>query len=110
MEAACPATARTDMDETLQPAWHGIKGGNMRLWVIDGQMSRVQGLCVKTGELWSVKVKTSELLPYLRGIKDGTNRPLIQDAFPTMNEGGREFLISGISPSGWEQIYKETNG
>jgi hypothetical protein len=32
---------------------------------------------------------------------------LIQDAFPHLNRDEREFIISGIPPHEWDEIFKE---
>lgn len=32
---------------------------------------------------------------------------LIQDAFPHLSPGEREFLLSGITPDEWEKLFEE---
>jgi hypothetical protein len=32
---------------------------------------------------------------------------LIQDAFPNLNAGQREFLLSGVTPQEWEETFGE---
>lgn len=54
------------------------------------------GPCVLTGKNYSVIVDAKELYNYR------TNDCSIQDAFPNMPECDREFLMSGISPKGWD--------
>ena len=69
---------------------------------IDGIYVVLTGPCVKTGKPYSVKVLSSELDSYLNG-------NFAQDAFPDLSSSDREFLISGISPEGWKQIFPEEN-
>ena len=33
--------------------------------------------------------------------------PMIQDAFPNMNKEDREFLMTGITPSEWSNMFRE---
>ena len=56
------------------------------------------GSCVVTGKPFTVKVPAAGLFAYRNGA-------FIQDAFPTLSKDEREFLISGTSPEGWEQIF-----
>lgn len=56
------------------------------------------GRCVVTGEEHSVTVKGKDLFDYNRGA-------FIQDAFPYLTPGDREFLNSGISPKGWKETF-----
>lgn len=58
------------------------------------------GRCMATGKTYSVTVPAAQLFKYRQGAK-------IQEAFPDMPEGDREFLISGYSPEGWKQIFGE---
>ena len=58
------------------------------------------GKCQITGKEVSVTVKANELFDYRLG-------RLIQDAFPSLTSGQREFLISGFSDEGWDQTFKE---
>lgn len=60
------------------------------------------GPCVLTGELYSVTVLGTDLHRYNRG-------SLIQDAFPGLSAGDREFLISGVSPAAWNEVFSESN-
>ena len=41
---------------------------------------------------------------YVRWKKGGVN---IQDALPYLSADEREFLISGVSPEDWNQLYPE---
>ena len=54
--------------------------------------------CVVTGEPHSVTVKGADLFKYNRG-------EYIQDAFPYLTPGDREFLMSGVSPKGWSMMF-----
>lgn len=56
------------------------------------------GPCVMTGKVYSVKVPKEGLYKYRKGA-------LIQDAFPELTKDQREFLISGMSPEGWEEAF-----
>lgn len=35
-----------------------------------------------------------------------TERPLIQDYFPELNEDEREFLLNGITPEEWDGLFE----
>lgn len=63
------------------------------------QIYTFTGPCVVTGKSYSVAVDGEQLYAYRRGKK-------IQDAFPTISADDREFLMSGISPEGWKQTFK----
>ena len=56
------------------------------------------GKCQMTGKPYSVTVPGSGLYRYNQGA-------LIQDAFPDLSAGDREFLMSGTSPEGWEKLF-----
>lgn len=64
----------------------------------DGTLTRVSGKCVITGEEHSVEVPTD-------GLKNWQDGMLMQHAMPNVDPDIREFLISGISPKGWKQIF-----
>jgi hypothetical protein len=61
----------------------------------------IEGTCVVTDEYFEVQVP--------RTIQDYIDRKdpskLIQDYLPNESPETREFLISGISPMGWKQIF-----
>lgn len=59
----------------------------------------VSGKCFVTGKEHTIHVRTAELVCWLRDLE------LIQDAMPTATEEQREFLMSGTSPEGWEQMF-----
>jgi hypothetical protein len=61
--------------------------------------TRVFGKCMFTGTEHSVVVKTVELRSWLAGIS-------IQNAMPKTSADDREFLLSGITPSGWDKYVK----
>ena len=56
------------------------------------------GPCVVTGELHSVKVKGPDLFKYQHGGR-------ISECFPYLSVGDREFIISGTSPDGWDEMF-----
>lgn len=56
------------------------------------------GPCVVTGKKVSVKVPAEQLFAYRQGA-------YIQEAFPDMSVGEREFLMSGFSQEGWDLTF-----
>lgn len=56
------------------------------------------GPCMVTGEPYTVRIPGKELFAYNQGRH-------VQDAMPSLNAGDREFVISGTSPAGWEQLF-----
>jgi len=52
-----------------------------------------------TGETYSVTVDSGDLERYNNG------EGLIQNIFPYLNAGDREFIKTGISPKGWEIMF-----
>lgn len=56
------------------------------------------GKCRITKKVHTVKVKLAEYHAYQRG-------GLIQDTCPSLSREDAEFLISGTSPEGWEQLF-----
>jgi hypothetical protein len=63
-----------------------------------GGTTTISGNCVFTGIPYSVVVKTSGVKRFLDGVH-------AQTAFPELNSDDREFLISGISPKGWKEMF-----
>jgi hypothetical protein len=61
---------------------------------------KISGRCVVTGESYYVIANKQAMQQY----KDGE---YVQVAFPNMSKDDREFLISGISPEGWDQTFDE---
>jgi hypothetical protein len=64
-------------------------------------MVRLSGPCVITGKMFSVVVSREG------GRKYFEDCVLAQEAFPELSTPEREFLISGVSPEGWQQLSKE---
>lgn len=58
----------------------------------------ITGPCYVTKKPYSLTVKTSQLQKYLNG-------EYVQKAFPSLRPEQREFLISGTSPEGWNQVF-----
>lgn len=58
------------------------------------------GKCVITGKTHSVEVPAEELYKYRQGAK-------IQDAMKSVSVHDREFLMTGYSEEGWNQIFGE---
>lgn len=56
------------------------------------------GPCVVTGKTQSVTVKAEDLNQYRQG-------SFVQDCFPYLSKGDREFLISGTSDEGWKILF-----
>lgn len=56
------------------------------------------GPCVVTGKEQRVTVKAQDLFRYRQG-------SYVQDCFPYLSKGDREFLISGTSDEGWQQLF-----
>lgn len=56
------------------------------------------GPCIVTGEQVSVTVKGSELFAFNQGA-------YAQDAFKSLSNAEREFLISGTSQKGWDRLF-----
>ena len=86
----------------------GLRAGQTRtpLWSPAGDgRSRdiVRGNCVVTGIAHSITVYRDELDKWL------TSDCLIQNALITdINADDREFLMTGISPQGWDIIFPKT--
>ena len=57
--------------------------------------------CCITGKPYSVTVKSADLKRY------STSQDLIQDVFPYLSPGDREFIKTRISPEGWDQMFNE---
>lgn len=61
-------------------------------------MVEISGPCVVTGATFTVTVKMADWLKYKAG-------GYVQDCFPYLKADQREFLISGISPAGWDEAF-----
>lgn len=44
---------------------------------------------------------------YRKGVADYKAGKLIQDAFPFLNDGEREFLLTGITPEEWNTMFED---
>lgn len=64
---------------------------------------KFSGHCRVTGNYYSVSVPGQALFR----MRNGEH---IQNVLPDMSEDDREFLISGISPEGWDQIFGGEDG
>ena len=62
----------------------------------------ISGNCIFTGVGHALQVKETEWNAYQHGA-------MAQDAFPTLPIGDREFLISGISPTGWDSAFPNSD-
>ncbi len=60
---------------------------------------RFTGPCAVTGKAYTVTIPGPDLFRLRQGV-------FIQEACPTLSPGDREFVLSGISPEGWEQTFK----
>jgi hypothetical protein len=69
----------------------------------DGADVVFSGHCTVTGKAYSVRVPSHQVFKWYQGA-------LIQDAMPDLSPGDREFLVSGISPAGWDQLFRESGG
>ena len=56
------------------------------------------GPCIVTGKPYSVTIPAEELFAYNKGA-------FIQDAMKSVSVDDREFLMSGITPEGWERQF-----
>ena len=70
--------------------------------VSDGDHVIFKGHCTVTGEAYSVRVPSCQVFQWYQG------KP-VQDAMPDLSPGDREFLVSGISPAGWDHIFQAYN-
>ena len=57
-----------------------------------------KGPCVVTGEEYSVTISGTQLFELQHGSS-------VNSALVSLDAGQREFVISGISPKGWEKLY-----
>jgi hypothetical protein len=70
---------------------------NLVIDQVDGT-SMVYGICPFTDKTYQVIVNTVALRKFANGER-------VQNCFPEMDRGNREFLISGISPEGWRKMF-----
>jgi hypothetical protein len=85
----------------LDKATNGLLGGNMSVVHLENGDYLIEGTCVATGEYFEVQVP-SVIQKY---IDQEDPSKLIQYYLPNESPETREFLISGISPMGWKQIF-----
>ena len=69
--------------------------------MINDKQITIIGRCVVTKQPYSVTVWKNDMDKFERG------EGLIQNIFPYLSKGDREFIKSGISPKGWEKLFKE---
>ena len=58
------------------------------------------------GELYHMEipgVSTEDVVNFLTN----TNAPYIQDAFPNLDAGQREFILTGVTPEEWDKVMGE---
>jgi len=66
-------------------------------------MYRVEGICIITGKAWCTDAYSQRML--FRGLSLWRLGSTAQCALRFMSASEREFLISGICPSGWEETF-----
>jgi len=64
----------------------------------DNNTITISKRCLYTKKQYSVTISRDEYDKWLSGER-------IQNAMPNISAGDREFLISGISPEGWRQMF-----
>jgi len=69
--------------------------------LVDELIVHVEGPCNVTGEVYKATYPKTGVVAWLMGAH-------IQDAMPDVSDGDREFLISGISPAGWDRLFAES--
>jgi len=73
-----------------------------RNWVVESGSTpnhlKVVGACIVSGEEYSIEVPAEGFTRWQSGT-------LIQVALPDLSLDDREFLMSGITPDGWGQIF-----
>lgn len=72
---------------------------NLTITIINKKWLQVSGPCVITGEEYQVKVPREGFVSWTNG------KVAIQTAIPQVSADDREFLLSGISPVGWERSF-----
>ena len=108
-----PITPKTMFEDIriLKKGPGKLRDGQTRtpFWDLDiyqrkrGKRVQVKGNCVVTNKPHSIIVYSDELDKWLTG------KDLIQDALRTdVSADDREFLMTGISPEGWETIFPKT--
>ena len=82
----------------LEPSIDGYRGGKMVFMESKG-VGMLWGRCVVSLKIIMVPVSKEKLAAYLAG-------GLAQDVFSDLMPASREFIISGISPVGWDGVFK----
>lgn len=67
----------------------------------DGK-AMIMGECCRTGEEYTTS--SFNLIGYMSWYLDNN---LIQECLPELSDEDREFLISGLSPKGWYELFGE---
>jgi len=73
---------------------------NQTVLCLDKFRLQISGPCYITGKMHSVIVPRDGYNAWQRGA-------FIQDALRDVSPETREFLISGVSPEGWNQLYPD---
>ena len=67
----------------------------------EGQVVHVEGRCHITGQVYAATYPKDGIDKWQAGV-------FIQDAMPDVSASDREFLVSGISPAGWDWLFAES--
>ena len=81
--------ARNQLVEFQYQRYFETKSNGVRIW----------GRCEVTGKNYEITVPTDEFSVYLQGEKN------ISEALKSVSKEEREFLLSGISPEGWDILF-----
>jgi hypothetical protein len=81
----------------LEPSIDGYRGGKMLFMEREG-VGMLWGRCVVSLKVVMVPVSKEKLAAYLAG-------GLAQDVFSELMPAAREFIISGTSPVGWDEVF-----
>ena len=73
---------------------------SQRLINLDDGKAVIVGTCCKTGE--DYRTASFNLIGYMSWFLD---KNPIQECLSELNDEDREFLISGLSPKGWHEIF-----
>ena len=100
---------------TLPSAWtHAQRTLHYGQWLVqvpntpNAPLIAIKGRCVLTGEAWGTDAYPQNLL--FNGLRLWASGTLAQSALRFMSSSEREFLISGISPQGWDDMLTEEPG
>ena len=67
----------------------------------DEKIGRAEGTCVLSGEWYETEWFN------LNGLDAWKNGTYMQEALPELSDNDREFLISGVSPKAFDDLFKE---